>query len=105
MFHILDSLQDDIVALREANQLQKILLKHFDDATFMDGRITTNIAQVFYIFLIAISNIFIHEMSQVPLQTNSKDCACYTIFYGQRFLSNPDATIALIKVILLSYSC
>jgi len=51
VFHILDSLQDDIVVLREDNQLQNILLKHFDDATFMDGRITTNVAQVFYIFL------------------------------------------------------
>jgi hypothetical protein len=45
----LDSLQDDLVEKKEGNRLQKILLKHFEDAAFVEGRITTNLAQAIFI--------------------------------------------------------
>ena len=50
VFHILDSLQDDIVPFKEGKRLQNILLKHFEDATFLEGRITTKVAQAISIF-------------------------------------------------------
>ena len=49
VFHILDSLQDDIVVIKEGKLLQNTLLKHFEGATFMEGRITINFAQVIFI--------------------------------------------------------
>ena len=42
----------------------------------------------------------------MPLQKNSKDCACFTIYFGKCFLSNPESTLALIKVFgTVSQSC
>ena len=38
-------------------------------------------------------------MSQVPFQTNGKDCGCFLIYFARKFLSDPDATIAIIKVV------
>ena len=49
VFHILDSLQDDVVPIKEGKQLQNILLKHFEDTTFLEGHITTNVAQAIFI--------------------------------------------------------
>jgi len=45
VFHILDSLRNNSSAAREGIQLQTILLKHFESATFLEGRVTTNFAQ------------------------------------------------------------
>ena len=49
VFHILDSLQDDVVLIKEGKRLQNILLKHFEDATFLEGRIMTNVTQAIFI--------------------------------------------------------
>ena len=38
-------------------------------------------------------------MSQVPFQTNGKDCGCFLIYFARKFLSDPDATMAIIKVV------
>jgi hypothetical protein len=59
VFHILDSLQDDVamVARREGKRLQNILLKHFEGATFMEGRLNTNMAEV-YKFLYLLSQLY-----------------------------------------------
>jgi len=46
VFHILDSLPNNSFKAVEGKRLQNILLKHFKDEKFMDGRITTNLAQV-----------------------------------------------------------
>lgn len=52
VFHILDSLPNNTLGKREASQLQKIILKHFEGAAFKEGRIMINVAQVsFNIFL------------------------------------------------------
>ncbi len=47
VLHILDSLPTMSSATMEAQQLQAIFLKHFQDATFEEGRVATNVAQVF----------------------------------------------------------
>jgi len=49
VFHVLDSLQDDVDAKKEGKRLQNILLKHFEDAAFKEGRITTNFAKAIFI--------------------------------------------------------
>ena len=49
VFHIFYSLQDDVVPIKEGKRLQNILLKHFEVATFLEGRITTNVAQAIFI--------------------------------------------------------
>jgi hypothetical protein len=46
VFHILDSLPNNSIGKREANQLQRILLNHFEGETFKEGRISTNVAKV-----------------------------------------------------------
>jgi len=46
VFHILDSLPNGFQGKREAERLQKILLKHFEDVSFEEDRITTNFAEV-----------------------------------------------------------
>ena len=46
VFHILDSYPGLGGGVNDAVPLQKILLKHFDGATFEEGRIKTNCAQV-----------------------------------------------------------
>ena len=46
IFHILDSLSDKSRSKWEARQLQLILLKLFEGATYMEGRISINHAQV-----------------------------------------------------------
>jgi Ulp1 family protease len=43
-------------------------------------------------------------MDQVPLQSNSNDCGCFAIYFAKKFFSNPDSTIALIKVVGMVYS-
>jgi len=35
----------------------------------------------------------------VPLQQNSKDCGCYVIYFAKKFLSDPESTFSLIKVV------
>jgi hypothetical protein len=50
----LDSLHDVLVHKKEGNRLQKILLKHFEDAAFVEGRIATNLAQAIFIISIEI---------------------------------------------------
>jgi hypothetical protein len=37
-------------------------------------------------------------MNQVPLQSNTVDCACFAIYFAKKFLQNPDSAFALIKV-------
>jgi Ulp1 family protease len=37
-------------------------------------------------------------MTQVPRQQNTKDCACFMIYFAKKFFNNPEATMALIKV-------
>jgi hypothetical protein len=46
----LDSLQDEYGSRdkKEGRLLQTILLKHFEGASFMDGRIATNVSQASY---------------------------------------------------------
>lgn len=46
VFHILDSLPGLGGGTKDADRLQRILLKHFEKASFEEGRITTNFAQV-----------------------------------------------------------
>ena len=46
IFHILDSLSHHSQSTKEARQLQLILLTLFEGATFSEGRITLNHAQV-----------------------------------------------------------
>ena len=41
----------------------------------------------------------VHQMKQVPIQSNLKDCGCFTIFFGKKFLLDPESTMGLIKVI------
>ena len=48
---------------------------------------------------------FINHIKQVPLQGNSKDCACFTIYFGKKFFLNPDSTMALVKVYLNDPFC
>lgn len=101
VFHILDSLPEDSLAVKEAKQLQIILLKHYQGATFKEGRITTNIAQVISFIL---HHLLIYSLAQVPHQLNNKDCGCFTIYFAKKFLTHPDATIALLKVISSIFS-
>lgn len=78
-----------------------ILLNHYEDETFKDGRIATNVAKVIHIsFYLP----FIDRITQVPYQPNGKDCGCFVIYFGKRFLQNPDGTMAVIKVMLLIFS-
>jgi hypothetical protein len=46
VLHILDSLPCDSLARKETKQLQLILLNHFADESFQEGRITANLAKV-----------------------------------------------------------
>jgi hypothetical protein len=46
VLHILDSLQHYPPSTREADELQKILLKHFEGKKFKSGRISTNLPKV-----------------------------------------------------------
>jgi len=52
VFHILDSLPGVAGGPKDTSRLQLILLKHFEGARFEEGRIRTNIAQVFDIIQI-----------------------------------------------------
>jgi hypothetical protein len=94
-FHILDSLRNNSSGKKEEETLQKLLLKHFEGKSYEKGRITTNIAEAIFFF---IHHFHFHQLKQVPCQENLKDCACFTIFFGKKFLSNPDATMGLLKV-------
>jgi len=85
VFHILDSWIDIPPGKKELKQLQLILLKHFEDAAFVEGRIAINVAQV-------------------PRQPNGNDCGCFMIYFAKMFLRDPEATMALIKVILYTFS-
>lgn len=61
VFHILDSLPTDSLAMQEqeANQLQNILLEYFDDVAFQESRIAMNAAKV----ICLISSLFINLFS------------------------------------------
>jgi Ulp1 family protease len=39
-------------------------------------------------------------MVKVPEQPNGKDCGCFTIFFAKKFLSDPNTTMAIVKVVL-----
>jgi Ulp1 family protease catalytic subunit len=95
VLHILDSLRYSDRGTKEANQLQNILLQYFDGGKFKAGRISINVPQVINPFAI---DLLINIRNQVPQQNNSKDCACYTIYFAQKFLLNPKATMPVIKV-------
>ena len=95
-FHILDSLSSTSQGIKESKQLQAILLKHFPGQKYADSRLTTNVPKVFSFSLA--NNSWLQSISQVPAQLNSKDCACFTIYFGKKFIQNPHATLALIKV-------
>ena len=86
--------------MKEAKQLQIILLKNFEEVAFKEGRITTNIPSVITLVSLYTHSWLIHLMTQVPQQWNSKDCGCFMIYFAKKFLSHPDAVIALIKVVL-----
>lgn len=50
VFHILDSLQtSSLAAANEAKCLQGVLLNHFKDAVYKEGRISSNVPQVIYV--------------------------------------------------------
>jgi hypothetical protein len=51
IFHILDSLGTNPVAVEEPKQLQNILLKYFEGENFKKGRITATVPQVHLIIL------------------------------------------------------
>jgi Ulp1 family protease len=60
------------------------------------GRISANVAQVaFFIFH---PWELINNMSQVPHQKNSKDCGCFLIYFATKFMLDPEATLAIMKV-------
>ena len=54
VFHILDSLQDPIALIVEGKLLQKVLLKHFDGATYLENRIATRLAEVIFVIRLAL---------------------------------------------------
>lgn len=80
-------------------QLQHIFLKYFDQESFKEGRITLNIAQVATPSSILLYHLVKHLIIQVPSQTNSYDCGCYTIFFAKSFVARPAAILELIKVL------
>jgi hypothetical protein len=53
-FHILDSLRNNSSGKKEEETLQKLLLKHFEGKSYENGRITTNIAEAIFIYLLII---------------------------------------------------
>lgn len=40
-----------------------------------------------------------NPIAQVPQQPNKNDCACFTIYFAQKFMHNPEDTMSLIKVV------
>lgn len=72
-------------------------MKYFQNATFDPRRISTNVAQV---VLIYIPSLFLVNMkSQVPLQTNLRDCGCFLIYFARKFISRPKDVLEIIKVL------
>lgn len=54
--------------------------------------------------IILLEHLLAHPNTQVPTQPNFYDCGCYTIFFAKKFLADPDAILALIKVAsIISY--
>jgi hypothetical protein len=102
VFHILDSLYDissNSQPGRGAEKLQKIPLRYFEDEIFVEGCVATNSALVNSLNLYICSHLLItHPSTQVPVQANSKDCGCFTIYYAQKIFKDPEATMSLIKV-------
>ena len=49
-------------------------------------------------------HLSIHRITQVPRQTNTKDCGCFMTYFAKNFFSDPEATMTLIKVVSLIYS-
>lgn len=80
-----------------ASKLQKIILKHFENAAFEKGRIAFNVAQVGPA-LFFFQYTLIHQNKQVPCQPNGNDCGCFLIYFAKKFFSNPAETMAIIKV-------
>jgi len=35
----------------------------------------------------------------VPRQNNSSDCGCFAVFFGKKFFNDPEATMALVRVV------
>ena len=96
VLHILDSLPTSSPATIEAQQLQAIFLKHFENAVFQEGRVATNVAQVFH--LGSFINFDWSSYTQVPHQGNGKDCGCFAIYFARKFLQDPVTTLRIIKV-------
>ena len=96
-FHILDSLPNSSSGNEEASRLQTIFLKHFDNVAFKRDRIACNVARV---IAVALYSPLINPKHQVPCQPNGTDCGCFLIYFAKKFLSDPIATLALIKVVL-----
>jgi hypothetical protein len=72
---------------------------NFDSETFKDGRIATNTSQVNIIgCFFFLPYLLSYPINQVPLQPNSKDCACFVIYFAQKFFNNPKATLLIINV-------
>lgn len=46
IFHVLDSLPSDPRSTKEAMQLQKVLLKHFEGVDYLENRVSSNIPLV-----------------------------------------------------------
>jgi Ulp1 family protease len=39
----------------------------------------------------------------VPRQNNQYDCGCFTVFFGKKFFNDPEATLALLRVVSFFY--
>jgi hypothetical protein len=98
VLHILDSLRKNSEAKFESDQLEKILLRYFKGKKILGGRVPARVPQVVDFFSVFLFHSSIHPVLQVPQQPNSKDCACYTIYFAKTFFNNPAAAMNLIKV-------
>jgi hypothetical protein len=67
-FHILDSLCTTFPAKKELNQLQTILLKHFQGKAFVDGRLTVNIPEVTHVLFSILQSISLNKLGALTVQ-------------------------------------
>jgi hypothetical protein len=90
-------------ASEETARLQKIFEQHYDGKPFKQGWLMSNVPKVSTMFPSLLLSI--HPRRQVPLQSNSNDCGCFTMYFGKKFFQSPDSTLASLKVgfIFISY--
>jgi len=63
VFHILDSLSNSYLGKKEAKQLQNILLQHFPDVNYEEGRIAASIPQVILLFFFSVCRNLSNQMA------------------------------------------